>query len=69
MGQFALEIAAYSLDFFEKFFDQKFPLPIPVLSWQETNTARRTVVYDMHIAPVNTWISFLSNGLCSLPNA
>lgn len=27
MGQFALEIAAYSLDFFEKFFDQKFPLP------------------------------------------
>lgn len=33
MGQFALEIAAYSLDFFEKFFDQKFPLPIPVLSW------------------------------------
>eukprot|EP00913_Durusdinium_trenchii_P022462 g21099.t1 len=27
MGQFALEIAAYSLAFFEKFFDQKFPLP------------------------------------------
>lgn len=45
MGQFALEIAAYSLDFFEKFFDQKFPLPIPVLSWPDTNTARRTVGY------------------------
>ena len=27
MGQFALEIAAYCLDFFEKFFEQKFPLP------------------------------------------
>lgn len=27
MGQFAFEIAAYCLDFFEKFFEQKFPLP------------------------------------------
>ena len=58
MGQFALEIAAYSLDFFEKFFDQKFPLPIPVLSLVSPILSQAMVGYD-----------FVTRGLYSLPNA